>query len=129
LTFPFHWIEKEWNPKGGSQREIIGCPLFISLLGLSLIPYALYPGAYALFNSEVQLGQRVAWMGIAVKQKEQSLVVGTAGGASSCLFKRLILRITIKMAKATIRKLMIVLMNTPKFIVTAPAALAAATEV
>jgi hypothetical protein len=34
----------------------------------------------------VQLGQRVAWMGIAVKQNGHGFVV--AGGAASCLFRR-----------------------------------------
>jgi len=62
------------------------------------------------------------------KQKGQVLVVGVSCGASAFLFNRFIWRIIRKTAKATIRKLIIVLMKTPIFSVTAPAPLAAARE-
>ncbi len=39
--------------------------------------------AVAVPSSEVQLGQRLALIGIDEKQKGHSLVVGSAGGASS----------------------------------------------
>ena len=64
-------------------------------------------------SSDVQLGQRVALMGMAVKQNGQSFVVGSAGGASSVRFREFIPLITMNMAKATIRNEMIVLRNTP----------------
>jgi hypothetical protein len=63
-------------------------------------------------------------MGIAVKQYEQSFVVGSAGGGS--FFILLTFFITRKTEKATMRKLIIVLIKIPGLTVTAPAALAAA---
>ncbi len=67
-------------------------------------------------------------MGMAVKQKGHSLVVGSAGGASCSRFILLSPLITRNTEKATMRKLMTVLMNTTRLSVTAPAALAAAKE-
>jgi hypothetical protein len=61
------------------------------------------------------------------KQKGHSLVVGAAGGASCCRLIAFIPRTSRKTAKATIRKLMIALKKSPKFMVTAPAAFASAT--
>jgi hypothetical protein len=52
-------------------------------------------------------------MGIAERQKGHSFVVGAAGGASCSLFSLFIFFITRNTAKATIRKLIIVLINTP----------------
>ena len=77
-----------------------------------------------VFNSDVQFGQRVALMGIAVKQNEHSFVEGSgAGGSFLTLFTFFITR---KTEKATMRKLIMVLINTPGLTVTAPAAFAAA---
>ena len=66
---------------------------------------------FQAFSSEVQFGQRFALMGIIVKQKGHSLVTG--GGASSSLVSLFKKRITVKIARAIIKKLIIVLMNTP----------------
>lgn len=68
---------------------------------------------YAELMSEVQKPQRVALIGISEKQCGHSLVVGSSGGASSSLFSELIPLMSRKTANATIRKLMIVLMNIP----------------
>ena len=55
----------------------------------------------------------VALMGITEIQCGHSLVVGSSGGASSCLFSEFIPLIRRKTAKAIIRKLMTVLINKP----------------
>ena len=67
---------------------------------------------FASYSAEVQCGQRVALIGIAVKQKGQSLVVGSAG-ASSCFSSLFIVRTSMKTANATMVKLTTELMNTP----------------
>src|SRR5512139_145166 len=86
------------------------------------------PQRMAAQSCEVQFGQRLAGMGMAVQQKGHSFVVGAAAGAGASRFILFMPRITRKIAKATIRKLMMVLTNTPTFTVTAPAALASASE-
>ena len=59
------------------------------------------------FNSEVQLGQRVALMEMVVKQWGQSLVVGSAAGAGSSFFLVAFALLTImKITKAMIKKSM-----------------------
>jgi hypothetical protein len=70
---------------------------------------------YAVFNSEVQLGQREALMAILEKQNGQSLVVGAAAtfGASARRRMLLIARMRRKTAKATIKKVMMLLMKAP----------------
>src|SRR5262249_11075110 len=78
-------------------------------------------------SSDVQCGHRVAFRGTAEMQYGHSFVVGEAAG-SGFLVKRLTWRIKRKMAKATMRKSMTVLRNSPTFKVGAPAALAAANE-
>ena len=62
---------------------------------------------------DVQNAQRFALIGIALKQCGHSFVVGSAAGASSFRFKLLSHLMIINTANATIKKLMIVLMNTP----------------
>jgi pyrroloquinoline quinone (PQQ) biosynthesis protein C len=89
-----------------------------------MVYFSLYPA----FSSEVQFGQRVALIGIAEKQYAHSFVAGATGGASSSRLILLMVRTRRNTAKAIRMKLMIVLMNTPKLIVTAPADFAAATE-
>ena len=83
---------------------------------------------YAAVSCEVQWGQRLAWMGMVVKQKGHSLVLGSAAGASFSRFMWLMPLITRNTAKAMMIKLMMVLMKRPRLRVTAPAALAAARE-
>jgi hypothetical protein len=63
--------------------------------------------------SDVQLGHLVALIGIVVKQTVQSFVVGSGGGASSFAFNLFICCISRNIANATMRKLMIVLINVP----------------
>jgi hypothetical protein len=55
----------------------------------------------------------VALSGIIERQWGQSLVVGSAGGASSCLFILFIPLMSMNTEKATIRKLMMVLKKAP----------------
>ena len=57
--------------------------------------------------------QRTARMGIEEKHCGHSFVVGSAAGASSCFLSLLMLRIRMKMANATMRKLTMVLINMP----------------
>lgn len=64
-------------------------------------------------SSDVQLGQRVAAIAIVDMQKGQSLVVGSAGGASSSRLRLFMLLISMNTAKATIRKLIIALKKIP----------------
>ena len=64
-------------------------------------------------SSEVQCAQRVALMGMLLRQWGHSLVVGSAGGASSSRFSLLMPLMSRNTAKATIRKLITALMNTP----------------
>lgn len=64
-----------------------------------------------IYSCEVQLGQRVALIGICVKQCGHSLVVTSAGAGGA--FRRLAALTTRKMANAMIMKSMIVVMNTP----------------
>ena len=64
-------------------------------------------------SSEVQLGQRLALIGISVRQNGHSLVVGSSGGASSSRLRLFMPLISINTAKATIRKLTILLKKTP----------------
>ena len=45
----------------------------------------LYCAVYFAFRSEVQLGQRIAFIGILEKQYGHSFVVGAAAGATSSL--------------------------------------------
>jgi hypothetical protein len=61
----------------------------------------------------VQNAQRFALIGTAERQCGHSFVVGAAGAGSSFLFRRFTFRMSRKTAKATMRKLMIVLMKTP----------------
>jgi hypothetical protein len=61
----------------------------------------------------VQNAQRDALIDMAEKHLGHSLVVGSSGGASSSLLSLLIPRISIKTAKATIKKLITVLKNMP----------------
>ena len=82
---------------------------------------------YAAVSCEVQWGQRLAWMGMVVKQKGHSLVLGSAAGCFS-RFMWLMPLMTRNTAKAMMIKLMMVLMKTPRLRVTAPAALAEARE-
>jgi hypothetical protein len=63
-------------------------------------------------------------IGIAVVQNGHDFVVGAAAEASSFRFMLLMPRMRRKIAKTMMMKLIIVLMNTPMFIVTAPAAFA-----
>ena len=66
-----------------------------------------------IYRPEVQWGHFVALIGIDEKQYGQSFEVGTAGGAASCLLSLFIAFTSKKTAKATIRKVMTVLRNTP----------------
>jgi PPM family protein phosphatase len=68
-------------------------------------------------SSDVQCPQRVALIGMLIWQYGQSFVVGAA--ATTGFFSRFIALMTTKMAKATIRKSITVLMNTPYLIATA----------
>jgi hypothetical protein len=61
----------------------------------------------------VQNAQRFAIIGIVDRHCGQAFVVGSAGGATSALFSLFILRTNKNTAKATIKKLMIVLTKTP----------------
>lgn len=74
----------------------------------------------------MQFGQRFAGIGIAVKQKGQSFVVGFAGAGALCSLEAA--RTTMKMTKATIRKLITVFKNCP-YATTGPAAAFAAARV
>ena len=65
-------------------------------------------------------------MGMAERQYGQSFVVGSAGGTSFSLRALLTPFTRRKMANATMTKLIMVLIKMPQFMVTAPAALAAA---
>jgi hypothetical protein len=67
----------------------------------------------AACSSEVQNGQREALIGMVEKQCEHSLVVGSSTGAASSRLSLLSPLINIKMANATIKKFMTVLMNRP----------------
>src|SRR5579862_1011024 len=73
-------------------------------------PQASRSSFYAV-SCDVQFGQRLAAIGIAVAQYEQSLVFGAAAGAG--LFQRFTIRMSRKIAKATIRKSMMLFRNTP----------------
>jgi len=87
------------------------------------VPFpVLYPVNYLLiyFSSEVQFGQRVALMGIVLKHRGHSLVLGAAGAAAAACFAASRSRIfpigrTIKKntTAAIIRKVMITLMKKP----------------
>src|SRR5574341_1989975 len=68
---------------------------------------------HASFNSDVQCGHRSALMAILEQQYGQSLVVGTAGAGAGCRFNRFTWRMSRKMAKATMRKSITVLRNSP----------------
>lgn len=73
------------------------------------------PKIYTGLSSEVQLGQRLALIGIEVAQRGQSFVVGVAGTAAffgPCIraIGRTIRKNT---AAAIIKKLIMVFMNTP----------------
>ena len=61
----------------------------------------------------MQNAQREALIDMVEKHFGHSLVVGSAGGASSSLLSLLSPRISIKTAKATIKKLIIVLIKIP----------------
>ena len=63
----------------------------------------------------MQLGQRLALIGILDTQKGQSFIVGAAAtfGASARRRILLITRISMKTAKATIKKVMMLLMKAP----------------
>jgi hypothetical protein len=65
------------------------------------------PVLQAALSSEVQFGQRVALIGMLVKQYGQFLVAGTAGAASCLRIVRLKSRINKNITNATIRKLII----------------------
>ncbi len=71
--------------------------------------------SYAASSCDVQFGRRVALIGMLEQQKEQSLVVGAAGGSSSFRFSRFIALTTRKIAKAMIMKSITVLMKSPMF--------------
>src|SRR5512146_1103947 len=73
----------------------------------------LVPCPYADLSSEVQWPHRVALIGIVDRQCGHSLVVGTAAGASSFFLRAFMPRIRKKMAKATMRKLTMVLISSP----------------
>ena len=64
-------------------------------------------------SSEVQFGQRLALIAMVEKQKGHSLVVGSAGGASSWRLRLFMPLISMNTAKATIVKLITALKNTP----------------
>ena len=64
-------------------------------------------------SCEVQYGQRVAGMGMAVQQKAQSFVVGAAGGAAGLRWSLLACRMMMKITNAMIRKLTTVFTNWP----------------
>ena len=68
---------------------------------------------YDAVSSDVQFGQRIAVIGIVDMQKEHSLVVGSSSGASSSACILLIPLMSIKTAKATMRKLITVFIKTP----------------
>lgn len=70
---------------------------------------------YAVGNAEVQFGQRVALSGILDTQKGQSFVVGAAGAFGASARRRILLiaRISRKTTKATIKKVMMLLMKAP----------------
>ena len=55
-------------------------------------------------SSEVQFGQRLALIGMFVKQRGHSLVIGVAGAGAGLRCRLLIPLIIRKMARATIRK-------------------------
>ena len=81
---------------------------------LALGPRSLWRAhaCYSLLSCDVQLGQRVAAMGICEQQYGQGFVVGAAGAGAgprsllNCCTSR-------NTANATIRKLMIVFRKTP----------------
>jgi len=64
-------------------------------------------------RDEVQFGHLVALMLIVEKQCGHSLVVGSFTGAGSSFFNLFIFLITINIAKATIKKLIMVLIKAP----------------
>jgi hypothetical protein len=68
---------------------------------------------HALDSSDVQFGQRTALIGIAVKQKGQSLVVGAAGGTSFFRCIWLMIFTNKNTAKAIMRKVIMLLINKP----------------
>jgi hypothetical protein len=70
-----------------------------------------YPVARS--RSDVHCGQRIAPIGISIKQNGHSLVVGSDAGSSSALWILFTLRMRRKTANATIKKVMIVLIKSP----------------
>ena len=72
-----------------------------------------FTSALDIYNSEVQNAHRVALIGIVEKQWGHSLVVGSSAGASASRLRLLRPRMIRKTAKATMTKLMIVLINIP----------------
>ncbi len=64
-------------------------------------------------TSEVHMGHRIALMGISLMHLGQFLVVGSAGAASSLRLAEFMLLMIMKMAKAMMMKLIMVLMNVP----------------
>jgi hypothetical protein len=65
------------------------------------------------FNSAVQCAHFTALMGIVERQKGHPFVVGAAGGTSCSLFSLLTFLMRRNMAKATIKKLIMVFRKTP----------------
>lgn len=63
------------------------------------------------FNSEVQLGQRTALIGMIEKQKGHSFVTGTVGGV--CRFSLFTLLTRRNIEKDTIKKVTTVLIKSP----------------
>src|SRR5690242_20636182 len=79
---------------------------------------ALEDSSYFYFISDVQFGQRVALIGMTLKQYGQSFVVGSAGGGAFFrLLKPLMIR---KITKATITKSITVCRNTPHLTIASP---------
>ena len=80
----------------------------------TVIPLRFFRGnVQAACSSLVHCGQRVALTGMAETQKGQFLVVGSSAPAGSSLQRRLARLTMRKMTKATMRKLMMSLMNWP----------------
>ena len=91
MRFPFH-INEPHNEDCGDRARLAHHPL---------------AGA----NCEVQCGQRLAWRGMPKRQKGHSLVLGSATVAS--FLNGLNCYTSTKTVKATIRKLIMLLMDRP----------------
>ena len=96
-----------------NTRKVIAGALSASLLVGALPGLALAQKNTSDSTFDVHMGQRTALMGISLAHWGQFLVVGSAGGASSLRLAAFMLLTSMKMAKATMRKLITVLMKTP----------------